>query len=291
MTLQLNQQRVKAYHKILFPYAYNILGSSEDAKDAIQDVLTHHLASKKEDIDNLKGYLIKGVINQSINIKNKKKRVHYEGDYVWLPEPIATETADASINLKDIVSYSLLVLLEKLNPKERAVFILKEGFGYAHEEISEVLSSTVENSRKLLSRAKAKLHEVKMLPKSKKSNAEETEFLERYINAIRERDIKGLEDMLTEDVVFFADGGNKVNVVKHSATGATEVIDLLTLVYQRFQTSYTVHFSEVNHQTAILYYQESELKACQVLERSFTDGKILRINTIVDPMKLKNIKK
>jgi len=114
---------VKDYQSILFPYAYNILGSSEDAKDAVQDVLYKYLASPKEGIENEKSYLIKGVINQSINIKNKKKKI-VPGD-VWLPEPIATEEADTNINLSDIVSYSLMVLMERLNPKERAVFILK----------------------------------------------------------------------------------------------------------------------------------------------------------------------
>ena len=81
----------------------------------------------------------------------------------WLPEPIATEEADKAVRLNDIAAYSLLILLEKLNPKERAVFILKEGFDYAHEEIADVLSTTVESSRQLLSRAKRKLDKDKQI--------------------------------------------------------------------------------------------------------------------------------
>lgn len=148
---------VKDYQTILFPYAYNILGAVEDAKDAIQDVLYNYLAASREHIDNEKNYLIKSVINQALNIKQKKKQVKL-GD-VWLPEPVATDSVDTNINLDDVASYSMLVLLEQLNPKERAVFILKESFGYSHEEIAEVLTITVEGSRKLLSRARTRLNE------------------------------------------------------------------------------------------------------------------------------------
>lgn len=141
------------YQKQLFPYAYNILGSSDDALDAIQDVMSNYSAADKTHIDNEKNYLIRGVINQSINLKNKKKRIQY-GE-VWLPEPVATETADKDVHLEEIVSYSMLLLLEKLNAKERAVFVLKEAFSYSHDEIAEFLSSSVQNSRKILSRAKS----------------------------------------------------------------------------------------------------------------------------------------
>ena len=136
---------MKDWLSILFPYAYNILGSVEDAKDAVQDVLYKHFSDRQKTVEHEKAYLIKAVINQSINLKEKNKRIQY-GDE-WLPEPIATEASDKATDLNDIAAYSLLILLEKLNPKERAVFILKEGFGYSHEDIAEVLSATVENSR------------------------------------------------------------------------------------------------------------------------------------------------
>ncbi|MCK7556574.1 hypothetical protein MKQ70_16740 [Chitinophaga sedimenti] len=111
---------MKQYQQELFPYAYNILGSAEDAKDAIQDVLGRYLSSDRAGIENEKAYLVKSVINQSINLKNKRK-VLSTGE-VWLPEPVATEQADSALHSKDIISYSMLVLLEQLNPKERAVF-------------------------------------------------------------------------------------------------------------------------------------------------------------------------
>jgi RNA polymerase sigma factor (sigma-70 family) len=281
---------MKDYHTILFPYAYNILGSSDDAKDAVQDVLSNFISSPREGIENVKGYLIKSVINQSINIKNKRKKLRH-GE-VWLPEPVATEGADTNINLRDIVSYSLMVLLEQLNPKERAVFILKEGFGYSHEEIAEVLSSTVEHSRKLLSRARIKLDQLHQPARPATASEEKlsVEFLEKYVQAIRNRDTHTLENLLSHDITYYADGGDTIKVIKKICMGIHEVADLLIFVHQKFQLSQTVVPASVNHQPALLFYEGTHLKACQVLEIS-GDGKIQRINTVLDPEKLRAIEK
>lgn len=278
---------MKDYQQILFPYAYNILGSAEDAKDAIQDVLSNYVATPREGVENEKNYLIKSVINHSINLRNRRKKVNY-GE-VWLPEPVATESADANINLKDIVSYSLLILLEQLSPKERAVFILKEGFGYSHQEISEVLSGTVELSRKLLSRAKGKLSQSKHPVKLHREPVP-SEILEKYVNTIRGGDTNRLEDLLAEDITFYADGGGKVNVVKKICTGMHEVADLLIYVYNKFETNASIIACTVNHQPALLFYTGTKLISCQVLGISPTTGEIYQISTVVDPDKLKNIK-
>lgn len=275
---------MKDYHTILFPYAYNILGSSDDAKDAVQDVLSKFITTSHEGIENEKGYLIKSVINQSINVRNRRKKLLH-GD-VWLPEPVATEEADTPINLRDIVSYSMLVLLEQLNPKERAVFILKEAFGYSHEEIADVLSSTVENSRKLLSRAKSKLEQSRQ-PLKTSSESFSNSVLENFITAIRGRDTKALENLLSQDITYHADGGDKLKVVKKICTGMQEVIELLYLIDQRFNAKLEVVLAEINHEPALLYYRDSKLAVCQVL--GIADNKIFEINTLVDPEKLKGI--
>jgi len=277
---------VKDYQQILFPYAYNILGSAEDAKDAIQDVLSNYVATPREGVENEKNYLIKSVINHSINLRSRRKKVSY-GE-VWLPEPVATELADTNINLKDIVSYSLLILLEQLNPKERAVFILKEGFGYSHQEISEVLSGTVELSRKLLSRAKTKLSQSKQ-PVRLHREPVPSEILERYVNTIRGGDTERLEDLLAEDITFYADGGGKVNVVKKICTGIHEVADLLVYVYHKFEVNARIIATTVNHQPALLFYVDGKILSCQVLGISPESGEIYQISTVVDPDKLKNI--
>lgn len=276
------------YQNILFPYAYNILGSSEDAKDSVQDVISSFLQADKNDIENIKGYLIKSVINQSINIK--KRRTKTVNNPVWLPEPFSTEDTDDNINLRDIASYSMLVLLEQLNPKERAVFILKEGFAYSHEEIAEVLSGTVHNSRKLLSRAKSKINNKKYASGSTNTDVKEFEILDNYINAIRSRDVKKLEEMLSQEILTMTDGGDKINVIKQICMGRKEVMDLLIFTYHRFNASSPIAYSIINHQPALLYFNGKTLQACQIFTLSENEGQVVQIDTVLDPEKLQNIK-
>ncbi|RKR07866.1 RNA polymerase ECF family sigma subunit [Maribacter vaceletii] len=274
---------MKNYSDILFPYAYNILGSSEDAKDTIQDILMKYLLIDKKHIENEIGYLIKSVINQSINVKKKKDKT--TTNTIWLPEPISTENADDKINNEEILSYSMLTLLEKLTPKERAVFILKEAFDYSHKEIAETIDFTIENSRKILSRAKIKLNNYKTI--NNKIQKNETILLKPYIEAIQNGDITTIEKLLSKDILLAADGGKNIKVVKEQTTGITNTSKLLLYVYRAFLTGLKTKFSYINHQPAILFYKNGVLYNCQVFE--FKNTKINGIYSIVDPDKLKSL--
>jgi RNA polymerase sigma-70 factor (ECF subfamily) len=274
------------YQHILFPYAYNILGTTEDAKDAIQDVLYKFLAGGKEEIEDPKNYLIRSVINQSITIKNKRKKLQL-GD-MWLPEPVDTEEADTNIKLNEIVSYSLLILLEQLNAKERAVFILKEAFAYSHEEIGDTLSITVEHSRKLLSRAKQKIDQVHAPVPAPKNETITPAILEKFMHAIRSRDTKTLESVLTEDIAFYADGGAAIKVFAKQCTGKQEVADLLVFVFHKYDAGYTYTVGEINHQPALLFYDGDVLKYCQVFGIDPETNKIFQISNMLDPEKLRS---
>lgn len=276
------------YQRFLFPYAYNILGSIDNALDAVQNVLLKYISlSEKKEIKDERNYLIRSVINEAINIKNHNKR-YIQIDDIWLPEPIATEHADQEVYLQDILSYSLLVLLERLNAQERAVFILRESFDYSHKEIADVLGINIENSRKLLSRSKTKLYKMgRDIDRPIGSERKEVSpQLDHYIEAIRSRSIARIEKLLRDDIVFYADGGTKMKVVKKTCIGAADVSNLLIFVYENFQIHYRITIGEVNHQPALWYYEGNDLKSCQVFELSSQDGKIIQINSIIDPDKL-----
>ncbi|OJJ21083.1 hypothetical protein BKI52_10960 [marine bacterium AO1-C] len=277
---------LKDYQNVLFPYAYNILGSVEDAKDAVQDVISNYLAFyQNRKIDNLKGYLVKGVVNQSINLRNKKSKS--VSPQVSLPEPIATETAETNTHLESIASYGMLILLDKLNVKERAVFMLKEAFNYSHQEIAEALGDNKENSRKILSRAKQKLSKFSST-QGKAKDLGIWAYIQKYVKAIRNRDVLGLEQLFTQDIVLVADGGNEIQVVRNVTEGKQAVIDLLLLVFEKFQQSHLMQITEVNHQPAILYWQEDRLASCHVFSLN-AQGEIYHISAIVDPQKLQRI--
>lgn len=277
--------KVPNYQKKLFPYAYNILGSSDDAYDVIQDVMIKYMSGVKTELVNENAYLIKSVVNQSINLKKRNKRIRQHS--VWLPDPISTEEADRNIKRKEIASYSVLVLLEYLNPKERAVFILKEAFDYSHEEIAETLSISTAHSRKLLSRGKS---ELKMGNQGFKTASDTTSaFLQEYVLHIKNGDVKALENLLSKEISVKADGGAKIKVVSELTTGSASVIDLLLYLYKQYQHGYTIKLHTANHQPALLFYDKGKLVNCQIFEIDTKRSTISNIFSVVDPIKLIHI--
>ena len=278
---------MKSLRNLMITYAYNILGSYEDAKDIVQDAYVKLSGITFDAIDNKKAYMIRTVINLSINFKKRQKKTVSEYPGEWLPEPVATEKADTAINRKEILSYSLMVLLENLNAKQRAVFILKEAFDYEHSEIAEVLDITEENSRKIYSRAKLQLKESRSID----SSVIPTGYLDKYIEAIYKADTKRLENLLQEDVTVISDGGGKASAATRPLSGRPHVTKFILGLIKKFYTgnSIWIEKSSVNHQPALLYYNDGKLNNCQVFE--FENGNISGIYFIRNPDKLQSLEK
>ncbi|NML22799.1 sigma-70 family RNA polymerase sigma factor [Pseudoflavitalea sp. G-6-1-2] len=269
---------------LLTTYAYNITGSLEDSKDIVQDAFLKFMQIDTERIENKKAYLVRTVINLAINQKNRQQKLvdSYPGH--WLPEPVATESADTILNRKEVLSYSLMVLLEKLNPKERAVFILKEAFDYDHEEIAEVLELSIENSRKLLSRAKSKLHE----PTPEVEKAVPANFLSKYLDVIRNGDTSRLEQLLHDDIFVISDGGGKAVAFRKMVSGISRVFRLMSGLMQKYYIGKRIELGVVNHQPALFVYENEKLATVQVI--IIEDGKVAKLYFMRNPDKLKNLK-
>lgn len=277
--------------KWLFPYAYNILGTVDDAKDVIQTVLLNMLTKGITNFSKVenehKNYLIKSVINAAITLKEKQQRILSE-DNVWLPEPVATDILPGlDLELQEVLSYSVLVLMEKLNARERAVFILSESFDYAHREIAEVLGITEENSRKLLSRAKQALFK----PVVKQPTQRDREILQQLVEAIRGRDIDTLHKLVTADIQYYGDGGGKIPLAAKYMAGAENVIALQILAYHKFLTKARLQYVTINHQPAMVSYIGKYLTGCQVFTLHQKTGQIMEISVMLDPKKLKTLSK
>jgi len=270
---------------LLTTYAYNILGSLEDARDVVQDAFLKFMTIEK-DIEDKKAYLVRTVINLSINAKKRlqKTLASYPGE--WLPEPVDTEQADTAMKRKEVLSYSLMVLLEKLNPKQRAVFILKEAFDYDHEDIAAALDITVENSRKLLSRSKSILKEDTPVEESVP-----VDYLNKYVAVIQSGDTKQLEKMLNTDIGFISDGGGKAKAAINPVYGSANVIAMLLGIQRKFykENSLTLEEAVINHQPALLYYIDGKLINCQVF--AIKNGVIENVFFIRNPDKLKSLEK
>jgi RNA polymerase sigma factor (sigma-70 family) len=273
------------YQQKLFPYAYNVLGSVEDAKDAVQDVIMRFLSLPKEGVINEQAYLIRMVINQSINMKNRTKK--FIGDRTWLPEPVVTEIPNGQLNDKDLLSYSMLVLLEGLKARERAIFILKKAYSLGHNEIAEILDISVQNSRKLFSRANKKLQERK--PVHTKPKHSSAAFFQQYLQVLRNGDLETLKTLLSEDVSLTADGGSKIQVAQAVTVGKGATAELILFVYQKYQQHLNVVYLTCNHQPALFYFHTKQLIICQVFDLNTSITNIRAIYSVVDPAKMRHL--
>lgn len=264
---------------LLTTYAYNITGVYEASLDIVQDAFLKFLQIDSNVI-NEKAYLVRTVINLAINYKKQNERLQHEYPGIWLPEPIDTNEADSALSKKEVLSYSLMVLLEKLTPRQRAVFILKEAFDYSHEELAEVLEITIDNSRQILKRAKQSLQQREKQGK----NDVETELLLKYVNAIKSGDVQELELMLKAEISVISDGGGKVLAALRPVLGRANVIKFLKGLQTKFFSKRTFKYGRINHQPAMFHYEDGVMVSCQIFV--FEQNEIANIFFIRNPDKL-----
>jgi RNA polymerase sigma-70 factor (ECF subfamily) len=198
------------YKNFLFSIAYNMLGTVEDAEDLVQETYLKWLELDTDKIQYPKAFLVKIITNLSINeLKSaRKKREDYIG--IWLPEPLMKETISGSIETIDLyhsLSIGMMVLLEKLTPPERAVFLLKEVFSYDFTEIAEIIEKSQVNCRQIYKRAKDHLGGSEK--RFKVDVRVHEKILNRFLGAVNDGSIDELIALLREDIVLIADGGGK----------------------------------------------------------------------------------
>ncbi|WP_220392874.1 sigma factor-like helix-turn-helix DNA-binding protein [Chitinophaga lutea] len=181
---------------------------------------------------------------------------------------------------KDVLRYSLMVLLEKLNARERAVFILREAFNYDYAEIAAALEISEANARQLLSRAKKQLHHHPPATVRQQDQA----FLQRYLEVIHQGDTSRLEKLLHEDITSISDGGGKVAAAIQPIHGRKAVQAFLLGIYQKFYHAADIRAVTINHQPALLYYFNGQLTTCQVF--TVDDNGISGVYLIRNPEKL-----
>ena len=198
------------YRRLLFSISYRMLGSVADAEDMVQETFIRWQRASTTEVRSPKAFLITVVSRLCINYLQsaRARREEYVGE--WLPEPIVTEPesqASRIVQVDESVSMALLLLLERLTPVERAVFILREIFDYTHGEIAEVLELSEANCRQLLRRAREHVRQAS--PRFKTSETQHREVLERFREAAGTGDMDRLLALLSRDVVLHSDGGGK----------------------------------------------------------------------------------
>lgn len=196
------------YKSLLFSIAYNMLGNVDAAEDLVQDSFLRWMEKPVESVKHRKAYLVKMVTNNCINYLNsaRTQRESYIG--VWLPEPLRQDAADSpyrQIEMYHALSIGIMVLLEKLTPQERAIFLLKEVFGYDYYELADIFDRTEDNCRQIFKRAKDHLGK-----DSKRFTVDlqaHGKILDSFLLAVGEGNMDSLVQLLKEDITLFADGG------------------------------------------------------------------------------------
>jgi len=208
----------------LFAIAYRMIGSAMDAEDIVQDAWLRYQQLTTPP-DNPSAYLRKIVTNLSLDhLKSARvQREQYIGE--WLPEPIATDNVGDSLSKAESISVAFLVVLEKLSPLERAVFILREAFDYNYAEIANILDKSPSACRKIFSRAKQHIHDNR--PRFDATPETHTRLVTHFISAIQDGNVNTITSLLAEDVSLYSDGGGKVSAAIRPLHGRDIIIRFL----------------------------------------------------------------
>lgn len=276
---------------LLFSIAYRMLSSVTDAEDVVQDAFLRYQRARSENVQitSTKAYLSAIVTRLAIDQLRsaRKRREIYSGQ--WLPEPILTDNDEPArmIERADSLSMAFLLVLERLSPVERAVFLLHDVFAFEYEEIAEIIRRSPTNCRQLASRARRHVEEGK--PRFETSSAARNELASRFFAAASKGDLEGLVSMLATDAVVYGDGGGKAPQWSRPIVGRDRVARLfIGMSGQMARAGVTLELHQFNGQPGALT-RDHDGRVASVFVLEIQEGKILAIRSIINPDKLKHL--
>ena len=282
----------ETYRPYLFSIAYRMLGSAMDGEDMVQETYLRSRAARPETIHSLKAYLTTILIRlcmDQLQLARRKREV-YVGP--WLPEPIITATASESadpqerVDTEESISLAFLVLLEQLQPIERAVFLLREVFEYEYAEIAIMLGKSEAACRRSFSRAKQHLREHR--PRFPASPQTHRQLLSGYFQAVQGGEMTTLTNLLSEGVTLWADAGGKIKQAALRPIRGRDAVARFSLGTKRFWPENSrVELEEVNGQAALIIRAGGQVFS--VLTIDVEQGRIQAIRIIANPEKLTRI--
>ncbi|WP_084654208.1 RNA polymerase sigma-70 factor [Nocardia altamirensis] len=270
----------------LFALAYRMLGSAAEAEDAVQETYLRWDAADRSRIRAAEAWLTTVLVNHCRTelVSARARRETYAGP--WLPEPVPTAHGELgpleTVEEREQVSLALLTALERLTPVERAVFVLREAFGYAHREIADMLTISESNSQQIFRRAGIRVREGRARFDIPPEHA--GELIQRFLKAARNGDLEALEEMLTADVVSTADGGGQVNAARRPVVGAKQVARYLAGLFRWEVPGWEIRVEEVNGAPAAVARIEGAPLAVVAVE--FVGGAVATLRLVVNPEKL-----
>ncbi|HSR86037.1 MAG TPA: RNA polymerase sigma-70 factor [Streptosporangiaceae bacterium] len=277
-----------AHRNLLFTVAYEMLGSAADAEDVLQETWLRWARVDLDDVRDRRAYLVRITTRQALSRLRtlSRRKESYVGP--WLPEPLLTAPDVAEdIELADSVSMAMLLVLETLTPTERAVFVLREVFDVAYEEIAEAVGKSPPAVRQIAHRAR--VHVAARRPRGVVSPAETRGALEAFQRAVETGDLQSLLDILAPDVVLLGDGGGIAQAVPVPVKGARRVARLLTAGLGRSAAAVSLHPAQVNGHPALILRLDGGLDT--VIAVRVDSGLITGLYAVRNPEKLSRMER
>ncbi|MEV0902288.1 RNA polymerase sigma-70 factor [Actinoplanes sp. NPDC049802] len=294
MTAEPDETAAAGYRPLLFSIAYGMTGSVGDAEDIVQDALLGLVRARRSGtaVANVKAYLTTAVTRLGINHLGsaRVRRETYVG--AWLPEPVVVPAGRPGpaehAELADSLSMAFLVLLEALSPVERAVFMLREVFGYDYPEIARTVGRSEVNCRQIFARARRRVAERDDTP-GRSRRAEAERLAGRFFEAASGGDIEALMEMLAPDVLLVADGGGKTMALAHPPVGRLPVARLFAGLFRRFlPMGVTLSPVWVNGRPGAILHDAAN-RVVSVISLDLTEGLVTAVRSVSNPDKLRHL--
>jgi RNA polymerase sigma-70 factor (ECF subfamily) len=274
------------HRPLLFSIAYRMLSSVMDAEDVVQEAFVRwQRVSEEEKVRSPRAYLSAVVTRLCIDqlCSARTRREEYVGP--WLPEPLPTESASDAVAIDESLSMAFLVLLESLNPTERAVFLLREVFDYDYDEISRLVGKSEANCRQIARRARPSV--AARRPRFEHSPEQEERLTRRFVEACASGDMEGLLELLSDDITVWSDGGGKVAAARHPIYGPDRVARFFLGLASKAPPAFAIRQSRINGQPGLIGYVDG--RPLNVLAFDVADGRIQTIRVVVNPEKLRAV--
>jgi RNA polymerase sigma-70 factor (ECF subfamily) len=279
------------HRPFLLGVAYRMLGRVADAEDVVQDAWLRWSAADRTDVREPRAYLVRVTTRLALDRLARIKARHETYVGPWLPEPYVTDfgdtvqdTAERAV-LADSVSLAVLVVLESLSPLERAVFVLREAFGYPYAEIAAVLERTESAVRQLAGRARRHVDERR--PRYEVDPVQRRELTERFLAAAAEGDLEGLMALLAPDARLVGDSGGKAKAPVRVLESADHVGRFLLGAARKGVPDLSFRFLELNGGLAVLALSGD--KPDSVFQLDVCEGRIQTVYVIRNPDKLRTL--
>ncbi|MFV1357090.1 RNA polymerase sigma-70 factor [Mycolicibacterium fortuitum] len=286
-------ERFTVLRPLLFTIAYEILGTATESDDVLQESYLRWAEVDLDTVRDTKAFLAQLVTRQSLNALRSQSRRREEYVGPWLPEPLlltagAAGDASADVVLAESVSMAMLVVLETLTPDERAVFVLREVFGFSHDEIATAIGKSSSAVRQMAHRARE--HVQSRRKRFEPVDLEESNRVtEEFLAAAATGDMDGLLALLAPDAVYTADSGGKASAARRPVVGAQKVAAMLVGLFRAGERVPGLTFERImcNGEPAVMIRSDAGMEGVFTIE--VIDGKITHFYAMRNPDKLTGI--